>query len=192
LEAHIDDRTDADSGAWSGASGAAWLAERLARKTLEPCRALVLAADMAEEALALCRDGFTTLVVDASRDALAALKSTAHRNGANPSLVHADLFGCPPALFGPVEMIWDRTLFHRLPPIRRAAWAHKTARILPSGGHLLGLFRIGHTPEGPPFAIPLEALTHLLTRHFVIEELSETGSATPGSVQTYRGAFRRK
>jgi hypothetical protein len=193
LAAHIDhvDAPKAGSG-WTGEAGAEWLADRVARKTLPPCRALVLAADMGEEILALCRNGFTTLVVDSSKEALAALKNAARRHGADPTLVQADIFGCPPSLFGPVELIWDRTLFHRLPSMQHAAWAHKTARILPPGGRLLGLFRIGRSPEGPPYTVTLEALTRLLTRHFIIEDLSAAGTGTPGAARTYRGSFRRK
>jgi hypothetical protein len=177
---------------WSGGTGAAWLADQAARNALVPCRALVLAADMEEEVVALCRNGFTTFVVDASKETLGSLRDGARRHGAQPTLVHADILACPPSLFGPVELIWDRTFFHRLSAARRAAWAHKAARILPSGGRFLGLFRIGPGAGGPPYAVTRDALTHLLARHFAIEELSEVGSVPPGSVRTFRGAFRRK
>jgi hypothetical protein len=177
---------------WTGDTGAAWLAGLTDAGALPPCRALVLAADMTEETVTLCRNHFTTLVVDDAKDALASLKKAAARHGAHPTLVHADVFGCPPSLFGPVELIWDRTLFHRLTAPRRAEWAHKTARMLPSGGQLLALLRIGLGTEGPPYAITEDALTHLMTRHFRIEELTEVGSAPPGAVRTFRAAFRRK
>jgi len=177
---------------WSGDAGAAWLTEQTERGALTPCRVLVLAADMAEETVALCRMGFTTLVVDDTKEVLASLKKTAGGYGARPTLVHADAMAVSPSLFGPVELIWDRTLFHRLSVLRRAEWAHKTARILPSGGRLLALFRIGTAAGGPPYAVTEDALTHLMTRHFLIEELAETGTAPPGAVRTVRGAFRRK
>jgi hypothetical protein len=176
---------------WSGAAAARWLKAMVAKETLLPTRALLLSADLEDEAVALSRSGFRTLVVDEDRRALAELKKRVKARGAEVDVVTADIFCASPSFFGPVELIVDRTFFHQLEPIRRAAWADCIARLLPSGGHVAALFRVGRMPGGPSFTVPLEELKKLLSRRFHTVLLESAGTVPPGQDQTYQGLFRR-
>jgi hypothetical protein len=175
----------------SGAEAARWLEELVAKGTLLPSRALLLSSDLEEEAVALSRAGFRTLAVDEDRGALADLRKRVKARGAEVDVITADIFATNPSFFGPVELIVDRTLFHRLEPVRRAGWADRIARILPPGGHVAALFRVGRMPGGPPYAIPLADLKKLLSRRFHPVLLEDAGGASPGSDRTYRALFRR-
>jgi len=170
---------------------ARWLEELIAKGTLLPTRALLLSSDLEEEAVALSRAGFRTLVVDEDRGALADLKKRVKARGAEVDVITADVFSTNPSFFGPVELIVDRTFFHQLEPIRRAAWADRTARMLPPGGHVAALFRVGRMPGGPPYAVSLADLKKLLSRRFHNVLLEDAGGAAPGQDRTYRGLFRR-
>jgi len=176
---------------WSGAVAARWFEEMLAKGTLLPTRTLLLSAQLEDEAVTLSRAGFRTLVVDEDRAALAKLKKSVKARGAEVDVITADLFSCPPSFFGPVDLIVDRTFFHQLEPIRRAAWADCVARLLPPGGHVAALFRVGRMPGGPPFAVSPEDLKKLLSRRFNTVLLETAGSVPPGHDLTYRGLFRR-
>jgi len=175
----------------SGAEAARWIDEMVAKGVLMPTRALLLSADLEDEAVALGRAGFRTLVVDEDRSALAGLKKRVKARGAECDVITADVFGVNPSFFGPVELLVDRTFFHRLEPIRRAAWADRVARMLPSGGHVAALFRVGRMPGGPPYAVSLADLKKLLSRRFHTVVLESSGSVSPGQDRTFRGLFRR-
>lgn len=176
---------------WNGHEFSRWLEELAAKGTLAPCRALLLSAELEEEAMALRRHGFHTIVVDRDKGALSELKAHARARGADVDVIACDVFAAPPSFFGPVELIVDRTFFHSLEPIRRAAWAYLAGRLLPPGGHVAALFRVGRMPGGPPYAVGLQDLKKLLRRQFTTLQLEETGSVPPGSDHAYRGLFRR-
>jgi len=180
--------------AWSAGAAAAWLAEMTKGGVLPPGRALVLSAEMAEEAVALARAGYRVQVVDSSRDALDRARRTARAAKAEIESIHGDFFRLRAPIYGTVNVVADRTLFTSLEPIRRADWAHLTARILPRDGKLAALFRVSLEGPGPapPYAATEAELRHLLGRNFVIEQLAPAALPAPGSVQVWRGVFRRK
>jgi hypothetical protein len=194
LEAQVDHLETGGSAHphWNGEFAAGWLTERIEKGNLKPCRALVLSGDMVEETLVLSAHGFRTVVVDDSRDALSRLQGHARSRKADLDIIHRDLLQCRPTLFGPVELIYDRVFFHRLVPARRAAWAHVVARLLPKGGRLMALFRIGRSLDGPPYPITLEALEHGLKRHFMVENLLQAGPVGPGEDRAFQGSYLRK
>lgn len=177
---------------WNEATLVAWLDTMITKGVLTPRRTLVLGADMAEEAALLASRGFRTLVVDAAQDALARVRERAEARGATVGTVCAEFLALNPSLCGPVELVLDRTFFHRLEPVQRADWAHRVGRILPRDGMLVGLFRVGWGEAGPPYPVTLPVLRHLLARLFREEILEQEGSAGPGKDQAYRGLFRHK
>ena len=169
-----------------------WLTDLLDEGRLSPCRALILSAEMADEAIALARHGFHALVVDTDKEALRKLKSRAKSEEAVVDTIHGDAFSVRPGFFGPVELVCDRTFIHTLEPVQRGDWSHLVGRILPENGCLAGLFRIGRRKSGPPFSITLAELEHALSRLFVTERLEPIGSSVPGADQVYRGIFRHE
>jgi len=176
---------------WNGSVAARWFEDLVEKGTLHRTRALLLSAELEEEAVTLGRLGFHVLVADRDRGALAELKKHAQARGANLDVISTDVFTAPPGFFGPVELIVDRTFFHELEPIRRADWAYLTSRLLPSGGHLAALFRVGRVPGGPPYPVSLDALRKLMRRQFATVVLEEAGQVAPGADHAYRGFFRR-
>ena len=169
-----------------------WLTELLDEGRLSPCRALILSAEMADEAITLAQRGFHALVVDTDEEALRQLKNRAKSEEAVVDTIHGDAFSIRPGFFGPVELVYDRTFIHKLEPVQRADWSHLVGRILPENGRLAGLFRIGRRSGGPPFSITLTELELALSRLFVTERLEPIGSSVPGADQVYAGIFRHK
>jgi hypothetical protein len=176
---------------WNGETASAWLGRQVERGVLKPCRALVLSAEMTEEAVALSRLGFHVIVIDPDASALAGARDAGRTQGIDLDTVRGDLFRMKPNFFGPVELIFDRTFFHSLDPIRRAAWSHTVGRILPRGGALVGSFRIGRSEDGPPFPITLDALKDSFRNMFTTELMESAGTHRPGEDQVYFGLFRR-
>jgi hypothetical protein len=176
---------------WNASEAARWLGDLVAKGTLLPTRALLLSPDLDEEAVTLGRAGFHVIVTSPDRAALVELKKQGQARGAAIDVVAADPFSAPPSFFGPVELIVDRTFFHQLEPVRRAAWVYLAARLLPPGGHLAVLFRVGRMPGGPPYTVSLEGLRHLMRRQFTTLLLEEVGTVPAGADHAYRGLFRR-
>jgi hypothetical protein len=185
-------RTGSSPASWSGEAGAASLRRFVEKRQLEPGRALVLSAGMGEEIAALRDLGFRAVVLDEDASALKRLKATGSGHGSLVIAIRGEFLAMAPSFCGPVETVVDRTFVHELEPARRADWIHKTARVLPRGGRLVGYFLVGRTPQGPPYPITLEDLKHLAGRHFVTEVLEPVGMAEPGRGQAYRGLFLRK
>jgi hypothetical protein len=177
---------------WSGEAAAASLRRFVEKGQIEPGRALVLSAGMGEEIAALHDLGFRVVALDEDAAALKRLGGARQGNGNSVIPVRGEFLAMSPSYCGPVEMVVDRIFVHGLEPARRADWIHKTSRILPRGGRLVGFFLVGRSPEGPPYPIALDALKKLVGRHFITEVLEPTGTAEPGRGQAYRGLFLRK
>jgi len=192
-KARVEQMTEQPTSAtlWSSNASSAWLAKQVDRRALNPCRALLLAADLVEEASTLAGKGFHVIVVDSDRAALRRTRDAIRSLDLPIDTVHGDLFRLKPSFYGPVELIYDRTFYAGLEPIRRAAWTHITGRILPRHGNLAGAFRIGRSGDGPPHSIPLEDLKHSFRNLFTVDTLEAAGPSTPGEDQVYRGIFRR-
>lgn len=176
----------------SGAAASAWLEELVKSGGLKPCRALILSADMTEEATTLARLGFHVTVVDPDPQRIRALKELAASRGAKLYLVETDAFRTRATFYGTVDLVLDRTFFPTLEPIRRADWGHMAGRFLRSGGRLMGLFPVGRSRTGPPYAVATEDLRRLLERLFISELLEPAGPTAPGEIRGWKGIFRRK
>jgi hypothetical protein len=174
------------------ARAVSWLTELLDDGRLSPCRALILSAEMVDEAIALAQHDFHALVVDKDEEALRKLKKRAQSEDAWVDTVHGDAFSIRPGFWGPVELVCDRTFIRKLEPIQRADWSHLVGRILPRDGCLAGSFHIGRRSGGPPFSITLAELELALSRLFVTERLERIGSSIPGADRVYTGIFRHK
>ena len=169
-----------------------WLLDLVERGTLRPCPALVPSAAMIEEAVTLGKNGFPTVVVDPSEEALARVASLARYQDAAVSTFRRDGFTAISSFVGP-ELLFDRVRIHEIDPLRTAEWVHVAGRVLPSRGLLVGMFRTGRRPgDEPPHPIALDKLRHLLQRHFATELLEPAGETPPGSVEVWKGIFRRK
>lgn len=70
---------------------------------------------------------------------------------------------------GPYELIFEHTCFCAIPLDRRADYVSAVARLIPSGGHLLGIFFLNpdhKREEGPPFGVTPTELDKYFTPHF--------------------------
>lgn len=177
---------------WNGATAARSIEESVHQGLLKPCRALVLGADMIEEATALSKLGFEVLVTDTSSEALSRTSHAVHAQGGKIGAVHADFFKVRQYFYGSVELIVDRTMLPGLPPIRRADWSYTVNRCLPKDGHLFGLFRVGRGVGGPPYSMTGDEVKKMLSRLVVLETFAQVGNAGPGRDQAWMGIFRKK
>ncbi len=192
LEATVTTPSSSEHIHWNSKRGSAWLTDLVERNNIPPCRALVPGANMQEEAFTLARHGFHTIVCDPDTKALEKLRGQARTLGVKIDTIPGDPFVIRPSFFGPVEFIYDRTLFHHLEPVERADWAHLVGRVLPNGGMLAGLFLVGRGGEGHPYPVTLEDLRRLLRRLFVEEGMESLETAVPGQNQVMGGFYRHK
>ena len=177
---------------WNGATAARALEESVRDGLLKPCRALILGADMVEEAATLAKLGFEVLVTDTSAEALARAGQAVRAQGGKIAAVRADFFQVRQYFYGPVELIVERTLLPNLEPVRRADWSYTVLRCLPKDGHLFGLFRVGRGASGPPYSMSADEVKKMLSRLLVLEAFAQVGNTGPGRDQAWKGVFRKK
>ena len=79
----------------------------------------------------------------------------------------------------PFDTWAEHTFFCALDPALRPRYVEAAARLLRPDGLLLGVFFIGDSRQGPPFAVTEPALRALLERHFRIERLA-AATNSPG------------
>jgi hypothetical protein len=176
----------------SGAAGAEFLTRMVEKGTLAPARTLLLSADLGVEALTLARLGFKVTVIDPRREAIDGLSRSAREASVELDVFRGEFFRASPSLFGPIELIVDRSFYASLPPAERADWAFHAGRLLPPGGKLAGLFLIGRSHAGPPYPVTSEEFRRSLERLFTTEILEPAGDGEPGRPQVHRALFRRR
>jgi len=176
---------------WNSEAAADALRDVFGRSKTENLRALVPSAAMADEIVALSQLHFETLVVDPDARALKRIRRAAQGPRGPVSTLQSDFLNLNVTLPGRVDVIVDRLYFHALPPVRRADWAHKVARLIHGNGHLAGLFLIGHRLDGPPYPISREELRRTLARSFEIKSLEFLDGREPDGDHAAKGLFRR-
>jgi thiopurine S-methyltransferase len=157
---------------WDAGDAPADLRDHL-RRYPERGRALVPGCGSGYEAATLAAAGFDVLAIDFSDAAVARARSITAGTGVRVEV--ADFFGLED---GDLRLVYERAFLCALPPRLRPDWATHCARLLAPGGLLAGLFFLGETPaDGPPFAIPPQALEELLADDF--ERLADRPSNAP-------------
>ncbi len=177
---------------WNGAAAARAIEESVQSGLLKPCRALLLGADMSEEAAALSRLGFQVMATDPSGEALARLRKAVEAKGGKIDAVRAEFLKTRQYYYGPVGLLVERTMLPGIPASGRAQWACVAARCLSKDGKLFALFRVGRGITGPPFVMSADATRKMLSRLFLLETFAQVGHAGPGRDQAWMGVFRRK
>ncbi|MEZ5988265.1 MAG: methyltransferase domain-containing protein [Planctomycetota bacterium] len=89
-----------------------------------------------------------------------------------------------PVEAGAYDAVYEHTSYCAIHPSRRAAWTAQVARALRPGGFLIGLmFPVVDKPDGPPYAVDLQALR---------AELAAVGLAPLGELWPSRSSDRRR
>lgn len=96
------------------------------------------------------------------------------------------------------DAIWEHTCFCAIDPSDRPAYARAAASLLPSGGHLVGVFYLdpyepGEEGQGPPWGATREEITALLAPWFdrIVDFVPRT--AYPGREgREWLAVFRRR
>jgi len=93
--------------------------------------------------------------------------ATARKKDASPGLSWqvGDLF----ELTGSYDLVFEHTCFCAIPVERRGDYATAMAGLIPSDGHLLGIFFLNpdhEGEEGPPFGVTLDELTGFFGEDF--------------------------
>ncbi|YCM46470.1 methyltransferase domain-containing protein [Verrucomicrobiaceae bacterium 227] len=73
---------------------------------------------------------------------------------------------------GEYDLVFEHTCFCAIPPDRRPDYVETMARLIPSGGHLVGIFFLDpdlEGEEGPPFGVTLEELEGYFSENFSLE-----------------------
>jgi SAM-dependent methyltransferase len=160
-----DDRFAAGFTPWQRASIPPELSSYLTQ--LQPGKVLIPGCGSANELQAFALAGWDPTAVDFSPVAVAQARS---RLGALATHVQqADFFDAN-ALMGRYQVVYECAFMCALPPGLRTAWATRIDALLPEvGTELTGLFFIGETGRGPPFAITSDELAALLRAFECVE-----------------------
>ncbi|MEK7951189.1 methyltransferase domain-containing protein [Luteolibacter soli] len=99
--------------------------------------------------------------------------------------VDGDLFDAEWRIGREFDAVWEHTCFCAIDPSMRPAYAKAMAEILPTGGHLVGVFFLtprdpGDPGEGPPFGASREEIEALFAPWFVLKSGRVPDRAYPG------------
>lgn len=83
------------------------------------------------------------------------------------------------------DAIWEHTCFCAIDPGDRERYVRTAARVLPAGGHLVGVFFLnpwdpGEVGEGPPFGATRDEIIALFSPCFALRKEAVPGRAYPG------------
>lgn len=73
---------------------------------------------------------------------------------------------------GSYDVVFEHTCFCAIPVERRADYVSSMARLIPSGGYLVGIFFLNSDhegEEGPPFGVSIEELRGFFSAEFYLE-----------------------
>ncbi len=105
-----------------------------------------------------------------------------------------DLFQWP----GSYDLVFEHTCFCAIPVERRADYVAAMARLIPEGGHLLGIFFLNpdhEGEEGPPFKVSLEELRGFFGESFELvwsDGVTRTFSGREGEGRERSILWRKK
>lgn len=133
-----------------------------------------------------------TLGLDIAADPIAAADE--RYSARNLSFALGDLFEWK----GLYDLVFEHTCFCAIPLDRRHDYAETMARLIPSGGHLIGIFFLAtgcDDNEGPPFGTSLAELHHLFEEAFTLEwsrKPAKTFSSRTGSEEELAMIWKRR
>ena len=116
----------------------------------------------------------------------------------NTEWLRGDLFEWSQRRRGKYDLVWEHTCFSAISPERRADYAAVMHELIPSGGHLLGIFfpNPDHPKDhGPPFHTSAEELHQLFDSGFSLDwfgEPSMTYDSREGVGRELSMLWRRK
>lgn len=99
---------------------------------------------------------------------------------------------------GRYDLVFEHTCFCAIPPSRRTDYVEAMARLIPAGGHLLGVFFLDPEMargEGPPFGVQPEELSDFFDRYFEqvwAEQPQETFPGREGDGRELTVLWRRR
>lgn len=191
------DRENSGAGVdpFSEAAFCAWLGELIGAGSLLKGTVLVPTAAMAETATFLAKqDGFRVKLVDSSSDAVKRARVAMKAAGVDlADALTQDLLQLRPWHLGPVHHAVDVRVLASLAPEQRFGYANRMARLVPTGGHLAGVFRLGEREaNAAPWPVGMTDFRTMLFRYFIPEVFEPAAPPVPGEDQAWRGFFRRK
>lgn len=141
-----------------------------------PTRVLIPGCGSGYEVRAFHEAGYDVTAIEFSAPAVARARTLLGPLGDN--VIFGNFFDHD---FGrrPFGLIYERGFLCSLPPARWPAYAARLARLLVTGGRLVGLFLYGDEPEPPPFPMTTETAADLLGRSFRLRKTEPVGESVP-------------
>ncbi len=133
----------------------------LKSKHFAPGKIIVLGAGRGHDAREFARHGFAVTAVDFAAEAARDMRALAEPT-APVDILHADIFGLPPAFDGAFDYVLEYTCFCAIHPSRRAEYADLVTRLLKPDGVFIDMAFPLDTPDGgPPFAVSADEVITL-------------------------------
>lgn len=174
-----DDRYSRDDTPWDLGGPAPPLVRYLDQHPLAAGRTAVLGAGAGHDAIALARRGHAVTAFDFSAEALARLGRNVAAAGVSVEGRLEDILDLPPIHDGAFSLVVEHTCFCAIDPGRRRDYVRSIARLLPAGGHLLGLFYAHGREGGPPFRTSRAEVEELFGRNFTPRHIETPADSAP-------------
>ena len=162
-----------------------------------PGRVLVPGCGRGHEAALLAELGYEAIGMDFSSESIQGAQALHGSDRAELRWLQADFFdeaalssaGIPA---GSMQGVLEHTCFCAIDPAQRGAYLDTVARLLASGGWLLGLFWCHRRPDGPPWGSEPELLSQQLKAAGFRQELWEPAQrSAPERDNEWLGLWRK-
>jgi len=164
-----EERYRAGDTPWDHGEASPGLLDFLSEQKYAPGTVLVPGCGAGHDCRALARRGFTVTGVDISKLALERAGKLAKREQLPIRYEQADCLHPPAGWKGAFDWVFEHTCFCAIDPDLRDDYVRAVRFVLPSGGHLLGVFFNIQPEKGPPFGTTREELMDRFGPHFALE-----------------------
>lgn len=147
---------------WDIAKVSPAISDTITQLKIQRSNILVLGCGLGHDAGWLAQQGHIVTAVDYSQSALTRAKELYPK----VNFVKADAFNLPEDFKDSFDLVIEHTLYCAINPTKRNDLIKSWLKCLRDGGHLLGVFFVGHKPSGPPFATTEYELDKRLKNRF--------------------------
>lgn len=159
---------------------------------LLPGKAIIPGCGRGHEVLYLAERGFEVTAVDFAEGAVALLTQNLRDRGLEAEVLFQDFFELSSDYDQRFDLMLEQTFFCAITPSLRLRYVDTAARLLKSGGLLVGLFYETNEEGGPPFNTTYEDVQSHFSRRFTVERLEKAAHSIERRKDKEWLAFLRK
>lgn len=161
-------------------------------KQLVPGKTIIPGCGRGHEVIYLTERGFEVTAVDFAEGAVSLLNQALKEKGLKSEILFKDFFELSSDYDQSFDLMLEQTFFCAITPSLRSHYVDTAARLLKSGGLLVGLFYETNEEGGPPFNTTYEDVRNHFSGLFTVERLEKATHSTERRKDKEWLAFLRK